>query len=501
MNDLTEITDGPGDTSVYRWCLTAYPPKYRSEHGEDILATIKDAHRDQSRASLRECAALIVGGVRRRAADAAVDGPVKALFSALRGAAMILLLFNAAVEITGLVHHWTAPMVEIPTFWQAIYLGTPNGEGIAERLAFTRSLYQPWWGVVGDRGAYAAIAETPFDFAFDIRHPAGGPTTTRPIWMASHGHLAYPRAIRYSFFGTADHVTLAKTYRAYAKSIGRWVSLEEKFDRNPRAKGLIGATIFPVPICRHAVLPRRQMHRVTSFERRTEQIRRLKALGREKVYLHVDGWGFRGYDNQHPDVFPPCPEAGGWDGLITMSQAADERGYLFGLHDQYRDYFLDGPLFCESRAVKDASGTLPQWALWDGGPQTVLCAKESLANIRRNFSELLGRGVRLTASYLDVFAIVPMDECFDPAHPMTREDCYRWRAAGLDYVRSLGLAISSEEPVDCFVPHLDFAHWADYPRHGFMKGDYLGIPIPIHTLVYHDALLLPAVFDVRAHSW
>jgi hypothetical protein len=55
---------------------------------------------------------------------------VKALFSALRGAAMILLLFNAAVEITGLVHHWTAPMVEIPTFWQAIYLGTPNGEGI-----------------------------------------------------------------------------------------------------------------------------------------------------------------------------------------------------------------------------------------------------------------------------------------------------------------------------------------------------------------------------------
>ncbi len=375
---------------------------------------------------------------------------------------------------------------------------TPNGEGIAERLAFTRSLYQPWWGVVGDRGAYAAIAETPFDFAFDIRHPAGGPTTTRPIWMASHGHLAYPRAIRYSFFGTADHVTLAKTYRAYAKSIGRWVSLEEKFDRNPRAKGLIGATIFPVPICRHAVLPRRQMHRVTSFERRTEQIRRLKALGREKVYLHVDGWGFRGYDNQHPDVFPPCPEAGGWDGLITMSQAADERGYLFGLHDQYRDYFLDGPLFCESRAVKDASGTLPQWALWDGGPQTVLCAKESLANIRRNFSELLGRGVKLTASYLDVFAIVPMDECFDPAHPMTREDCYRWRAAGLDYVRSLGLAISSEEPVDCFVPHLDFAHWADYPRHGFMKGDYLGIPIPIHTLVYHDALLLPAVFDYGA---
>ena len=121
MNDLTEVIDGPGDTSVYRWCLTSYPPKYRSEHGDDILATIKDARGGQSRASLRECAALIVGGVRRRAAEAAADGPVKALFSALRGTAMILLLYNAAVEITGILHHWTAPKVEIPSLWVAIY--------------------------------------------------------------------------------------------------------------------------------------------------------------------------------------------------------------------------------------------------------------------------------------------------------------------------------------------------------------------------------------------
>ena len=130
MNDLTEVIDGPGDTSVYRWCLTAYPPKYRSEHGEDILATIKDAQGGQSRASLRECAALIAGGVQRRAAEAAADGPVKALFSALRGAAMILLLFNAVVEISGIVHHWTAPRVQWPSLWQSGYMGTPNGEGI-----------------------------------------------------------------------------------------------------------------------------------------------------------------------------------------------------------------------------------------------------------------------------------------------------------------------------------------------------------------------------------
>lgn len=372
----------------------------------------------------------------------------------------------------------------------------PEGKCMESRIAFNRDFYQPWWGETGDKGAYAAIAETPFDFALDLRHPAGGPTLTRPVWMPSLGHLAYPRAIRYVFLESGDHADLAKVYRSYSRSIGRWVSLEEKFERNPQARRLVGGTIFPVSICSHNRQTTPPTHHVVSFAEREKQVLNLKhALGRDNVYLHIDGWGFRGYDNLHPDVFPPCPEAGGWDGLIGFSKTARECGYLFGLHDQYRDYYLDGPQFAERRAIKNSAGQVPQWSLWAGGPQTALCARESLANIRSNFTELLGRGAALSASYLDVFAIVPMDECYDPAHPMTREDCFRWRAAGIDYVRNLGLAVSSEEPVDCFVPHIDFAHWADYPRTGFMGGEYAGIPVPLHSLVYHDALLLPAVFD------
>jgi hypothetical protein len=102
---------------------------------------------------------------------------------------------------------------------------SPNGEGLGGRMGFNRSLYQPWWGVVGDRGAYAAIAETPFDFALDIRHPAGGPTVTRPVWFPSMGHLAYPRAIRYIFFERGDHTTLAKA----------------------RAMGFVGGEVRPKP--------------------------------------------------------------------------------------------------------------------------------------------------------------------------------------------------------------------------------------------------------------
>ena len=65
-------------------------------------------------------------------------------------------------------------------------------------------------------------------------------------------------------------------------------------------------------------------------------------------------------------------------------------------------------------------------------------------------------------------------------------------------MRSLGMAVSSEEPADCFVPYLDFVHWNGYPRTPTMVGDHVGIPVPLGTLVYHDPLLTHALYDYRS---
>ncbi len=362
-------------------------------------------------------------------------------------------------------------------------------------MALGRTLYEPWWGVVGAKGAYIAIAETPFDFALDLQHASGGPTRTSPTWVPSLGRLAYPRMIRYQFLPGADHTALAKTYRAYAQRVGRWISLQDKFDRNPVAERLVGSFIFPVTVNYRNQQDKSAAMHLETFDALIEHLKQLPALGVEKAYFHVDGWGFHGYDSHHPDVLPPCLEAGGWEGLTRFSKAAQECGYLFGLHDQYRDYYLDSPAFQEKRTIKAQNGGWPQYSAWAGGPQSVICAKEGMQYVRRTFTELLARGVVLTGSYLDVFAVVDMDECFAPNHPMTREDCFIWRAKMLDYVRELGIAISSEEPVDHFMPHLDFCHWADFPRFEFMRGEALGIPAPLHNLIYHDSLLLPAVWD------
>jgi hypothetical protein len=295
--------------------------------------------------------------------------------------------------------------------------------------------------------------------------------------------------------GETSHVALAKRYRRYAQQIGRWMPLGSKFERNPTVRRLVGSVIMPLSICRHNVQRQPTQHEVVSFAHRAAQVKRLKSLGRDRIYLHIDGWGYRGYDNQHPDFLPPNPEAGGWEGLRELAHVAQECGYLFGLHDQYRDYYLDSPAFSEAHAIKDHDGSLPQWSRWAGGRQSLLCAQEVLPYLRRNYVQLRGQDIPLTASYLDVFSMNPLDECYDPAHPTTREDTYRWRAKAFAHMRSLGMAVSSEEPADCFVPDLDFVHWNAYPRDPDRRQVYLGIPIPLHTLIYHDALLTPAHFD------
>lgn len=98
----------------------------------------------------------------------------------------------------------------------------------------------------------------------------------------------------------------------------------------------------------------------------------------DQLYLHLDGWGQPGYDNQHPDYLPPCKEAGGWEGMKELSDTMRELGYMFGVHDQYRDYYMDAPTYDTDNAAMSVDGTLFELARWAGGRQNFLCASLAL---------------------------------------------------------------------------------------------------------------------------
>ena len=376
----------------------------------------------------------------------------------------------------------------------------PEKVWLYNTVCYGRGLYMPWWGHQRGKSAMILLIETPEDAGCSFQHPAGGPTQMGLRWVHSLGKLAYPRRVRLCFFENGNYVDMAKRYRRYVQETGHFISLEEKIARNPLVGRLLGSPVIHTGILSH-IQPESSYyskdnpaknHQLVTFDTRAEQLRQLAKKGIRSAYVHLDGWGFRGYDNLHPDILPPCPEAGGWEGMKRFSETCEQLGYLFAIHDQYRDYYLDAKSYDPRHTILDKNGKRPQGNTWFGGNQSILCSRLALGHVKKNYLSLLNHGVKVRGAYLDVFAVVPPDECYSPEHPATRSDCLKYRGACLDFIRASGGVVSSEEPADWAIPHIDLVHHGPYalvPNPG--RGPAMGIPVPLFNLVYHDAIVLP----------
>lgn len=365
--------------------------------------------------------------------------------------------------------------------------------------------YMPWFGQVRGREGYIAICVTPWNAGYQAEHPAGGPYTHVSVrFEPSLGKMDYRRIIKYTFLSDCDYNDLCKVYRTYVNEQGRLRTLEEKAARNASVNDLIGCAFVHRGI-KTVVQPNSDFfdpenpeknNNLTRFETREKEIHHLHDLGVEKLYLHLDGWAQPGYDNQHPDYLPACKEAGGWEGMKSLVDAMHECGYIFGIHDQYRDYYLAAPSFDENYACRLTDGSIPKHQKWAGGPQSYLCATQAPYYVKRNFQEIEKNGIRLDGAYLDVFTCNEGDECDNPMHRMTRKDCYDFRCKCFEYLLSNGILPSSEEVSDWAVPSLVFCHYAPYDFMLRQPGSpKQGIPVPLYNLVYHDCVIEPWMMD------
>lgn len=394
--------------------------------------------------------------------------------------------------------------------WQQGLLVPNTWKTAVDKVVFdgfmgTAGAYMPWFGQVKDRAGYIAICEQPWNAAYYTEHPAEGPYTHVGIrWEPSLGKMDYRRVMKYSFVKDCDYNDLCKIYRNYVIEKGRFKSLAEKAVKTPSIDQLIGSAFLHKGIKTQVMTnsdfydaenPDKNNH-LTPFSVRTEEIKKFHELGVEKLYLHLDGWAEPGYDNQHPDYLPACEKAGGWKAMKELSDTMHECGYLFGIHDQYRDYYYAAKTFDENFATRLADGTIPSHARWAGGPQTYLCATQAPFYVKRNFTEIMDNGIKLDCAYLDVFTCNEGDECSHPWHKMTRRECYEYRNACFEYLLSKGILPSSEEVNDWAIQSLVFCHYAPYDfmldRPGSPKK---GIPVPLFNLVYHDCLIEPWMMD------
>lgn len=388
-------------------------------------------------------------------------------------------------------------------------------ETALEKLLFdgmfcTAGSYMPWFGQVKNRAGYIAICEQPWDASYYAEHPANGPYTHVGVkWRPSLGTVSYKRTMKYSFLSDCDYNDLCKVYRTYVKEKGTFRSLAEKACKAPVDK-LIGSAFVHKGI-KTQVMPDSEFfdpadpeknNNLTTFETRSEEIRHIHDdLGVEKLYLHLDGWAEPGYDNQHPDYLPACEAAGGWAGMKKLADTIHDCGYLFGIHDQYRDYYFAAKTFDENFGCRQTDGKLLEHSRWAGGHQTYLCATQAPSYVKRNFSEIAANDVELDCAYLDVFTCNEGDECTHPWHKMSRRECHEYRNQCFEYLLSKGILPSSEEVSDWSIPSLVFSHYAPYnfmmekpgtPRHG--------IPVPLYNLVYHDCTIIPWMMEKMSET-
>ncbi len=389
------------------------------------------------------------------------------------------------------------PMMQgmlIPAKWDKTIVTYNEGK------LYERDAYMPWWGQVFDNIGYICIIETPWDASYKLDHIPCGNTKISNVWRNSLGKFSYKRVCKYTFMLDCDYNNFCEEYKNYAKQKGEFVTLQEKIVKNPKVAGLLGTPIINTAICIHIEEDTLYYNKdditkndsVVSFKERARQLEKLKKKGVDNAYLHLDGWGKRGYDNFHPDVFPPCENAGGAQGMKELSETCKKLGYYFGIHDMYRDYFHDAKTYNENQAILDIDGNIPGDTTWHGGRQSFLCNSLATHYVKRNYSRLKELGIVIDGSYLDVFSVIELDECFNQLHTMTRKECMQWRREVFGYLRSLGIIASSEETVDCMVNVLDLCHHSPYPMWPELGGEKSnGVPVPLFSLVYHETIVVP----------
>ena len=367
---------------------------------------------------------------------------------------------------------------------------------LASGIVFERDAYIPVYGQVHDNTAYGAIFDTPYDARYRLEVER-----VYPYFIMSLGQMRYRRRMLFRFFENGDYNTIAKFYRSYADEHGELVPLTAKIAKNPLVGRLIGAPIIHDGIATH-INPGSDYYNknepekndyYTTFDHRAEQLCSLHERGLKEAYLHLDGWGYHGYDNLHPDPFPPHEGAGGAEGMKRLSDTTRKLGYIFGIHDQYRDYYYDAPSFDMDNACEYEDGSHPYCSIWYGGPHSHLCATLAPDYVSRNYDMFKDLGIVIEGAYLDVFSVVELDECFNKRHPMTREQCARARRQCFDILTSRGIIPSSEETLGCMLTSQVLCHHAPYftSNLGSSTADPVGIPIPFLNLVYHDCVVIP----------
>jgi hypothetical protein len=360
-----------------------------------------------------------------------------------------------------------------------------------------------FWGVTDGVAGHMGIFETADDAAIRMDR-VDGKTLIAPEWDPQKHRFGYTRKIRYVFFDKGGHVAIAKRYRAWARERGLVRTLAEKRQVNPNVDLLIGAVnvwcwdkdaVSIVKEMREAGIERI----LWSNRQSRGNLKALNELGvltsRYDIYQ----------DAMNPAEFSKLR----WIHSDWTTNAWPD-DLILGANNQW----------IKGWGVEAKDGTLIHCG--------VLCDKQALPYAKaRAPQELADSPYR--ARFIDTTTASPWNECYAPAHPMTRTDSREAKMALLNYFsHDLNLVTGCETGHEAAVPFLHYFEgmlslgpyrvpdagrrmnvlWTNVPEvvAKYQLGQYYRLPL--WELVYHDCVVaqwywgdynnkLPSLWDKR----
>ena len=222
----------------------------------------------------------------------------------------------------------------------------------------------------------------------------------------------------------------------------------------------------------------------TSFDQITAMIHDMKDnLGIDRAVIRIAGWGRKGYDNDRPvDTATQVNiEAGGTEKLAAAIAAAKSAGFLGGLWDNYRNFDLNSPSYDAKLIIHDADGAMVNGFSSEAGFSQEICPREAVTLFQRNM-DMYRRALKPDLIYLDTIGGLPLIECYNPLHPLTRSGTREQRLKIMAVATGAGMVLGAEGPP---------SDWnlkaTDFYDEGSPK---FGVEVPLWSLVYHDCGML-----------
>ncbi len=227
----------------------------------------------------------------------------------------------------------------------------------------------------------------------------------------------------------------------------------------------------------------------------TGEIIRLARYGLTDAIFLKHSWQRHGYDVQLPDIWPP---RGDGKFFVRMVKTAKDAGMIFGLHDNYIDFYTNASGFAWNLIAHDADGK-PQKAFFNPSSkeQSYRFRPDAFQPFLRRNMRLMRDCVRPDALFIDVFTSARPYDYYDAEgrfFPSTYTAA-KW-AEAFDIAREeLGVAdavMVSEAGHDWLIGHLDAAECDHYPASRLMgAGNFSdAVRVPWMDIATHGRFVL-----------